>query len=195
MDITATTIAGLYELRLAPREDDRGYFMRTYDCATFAKHGLQTQWLQDNQSKSVCEGTVRGLHFQRPPHAETKFVRVLSGAVFDVAVDLRRDSPTYGRHYATELSETNHRCLYIPQGCAHGFCTLLPNSIVAYKVDHVYTPQAEGGLLWNDPCLAIAWPVVGEPRVMSDKDRAWPRLERLEPISLDCGRSNRCTKP
>ena len=161
----------------------RGYFMRTYDCEIFAKLGLQTQWVQENQSMSVLQGTVRGLHFQRPPYAETKLVRALAGALFDVAVDLRQDSPTFGQHFAVELTAANHCCLYIPRGFAHGFCTLASNTIVAYKVDHAYSPHAEGGLFWNDPNLHIGWPIDNEPSSISDKDRNWPTLDQLTPLS------------
>ncbi len=141
MKIIATPIEGLFVIQLEPRGDHRGYFMRTYDRQIAADHGLQTEWLQENQSLSGTPGTVRGLHFQRPPFAETKLVRALSGALLDVVVDVRRGSATYGQHFAVELTATNHKCLYIPKGFAHGFCTLQPNSILAYKVDQVIRPM------------------------------------------------------
>ncbi len=184
MKIIATPIEGLFVIQLEPRGDHRGYFMRTYDRQIAADHGLQTEWLQENQSLSGTPGTVRGLHFQRPPFAETKLVRALSGALLDVVVDVRRGSATYGQHFAVELTATNHKCLYIPKGFAHGFCTLQPNSILAYKVDQVYTPHAEGGLLWNDPALGIAWPLQGEPSTISEKDTKWPCLAELQPLDV-----------
>ena len=131
---------------------------------------------------SVLQGTVRGLHFQRPPYAETE-----TGAGtrrrFDVAVDLRQDSPTFGEHFAVELTAANHCCLYIPRGFAHGFCTLASNTIVAYKVDHAYSPHAEGGLFWNDPNLHIGWPIDNEPSSISDKHPNRPMLDQLTPLS------------
>lgn len=184
MIVKSTPLAGLFEIQLNARGDDRGYFMRTYDRQIFREHGLQTEWLQENQSLSRVTGTIRGLHFQRPPHAETKLVRALAGCLLDVAVDLRAGSPTYGQHFAIELSADNHRCLYIPKGFAHGFCTLAPNTVIAYKVDHVYSPDAEGGLRWNDPQLGIAWPIDGEPAIISAKDAQWPNLDQLEPLAL-----------
>jgi dTDP-4-dehydrorhamnose 3,5-epimerase len=184
MEFVETPIKGLWEVRLSPRLDERGYFMRTYDVDLFVACGLHTSWVQENQSMSVHAGTVRGLHFQRPPHSETKFVRALAGALLDVAVDLRDGSPTYGQHYAIELTASNGKCLYIPKGFAHGFCTLQPHTIVAYKVDHAYAPQSEGGLRWNDPKLRIAWPIDGEPSTISTKDAQWPSLDQLEPLPI-----------
>jgi dTDP-4-dehydrorhamnose 3,5-epimerase len=184
MEFIETPLDGLWKIKLTAREDDRGYFKRTYDEEVFAKRGLQTQWVQENQSLSVQEGTVRGLHFQRPPHCETKLVRALSGSLLDVVVDLRAGSKTYGMHYSAELSATNRLCLYIPKGFAHGFCTLQPDSILAYKVDHAYTPQAEGGLLWCDPLLQIDWPLSGDPTCISSKDQLWPTLDAVMPLNL-----------
>jgi dTDP-4-dehydrorhamnose 3,5-epimerase len=184
MIIKSTPLAGLFEIHLDFRADDRGYFMRTYDREIFQEHGLQTEWVQENQSLSRIAGTIRGLHFQKPPHAETKLVRALSGRLLDVAVDLRAGSSTYGQHYSIELSAENHRCLYIPKGFAHGFCTMAPDTIIAYKVDHVYSPAAEGGLRWNAPQLGIAWPLQGEPALISLKDSQWLDLEQIEPLRL-----------
>jgi dTDP-4-dehydrorhamnose 3,5-epimerase len=182
MEIVPTKIDGLFEIWLRPREDDRGYFMRTYDQSIFQANGLQTEWVQENQSLSVVTGTLRGLHFQRPPNAETKMVRVLAGSVLDVAVDLRAGSATYGCFHAITLSAANKKCLYIPKGFAHGFYTLESNSIVAYKVDYPYTPVAEGGVRWNDPEIGIPWP--GEPQLRSDKDGMLPMLSELMPLVL-----------
>lgn len=158
--------------------------MRTYDQEIFLRHGLQTQWVQENQSLSVLQGTVRGLHFQRGEAAETKLVRVLSGRVLDVAVDVRDGSSTFGRHVCAELSADNRTALYIPRGFAHGFCTLEPHSIVSYKVDNFYNPDLEGGLLWNDPALEIFWPLSSGPACISEKDKKWPLLENLDTVKL-----------
>jgi len=185
MKIHQTPIAGLFEVQLAAREDDRGYFMRTYDETLFAESGLCMHWVQENQSYSLLEGTVRGLHFQRPPHAETKFVRVLAGSLLDVAVDLRQGSPTYGRHHAVELTAENRRCLYIPRGFAHGFCTTAPCTIIAYKVDNRYASHAEGGLRWDDPVVGVAWPLLGAPTSISAKDASLPLLGAIEPLVID----------
>lgn len=184
MEILETDIEGVFLIRLAAREDERGYFMRTYDREIFLQRGLQTQWVQENQSLSVLQGTLRGLHFQRGEAAETKLVRVLSGSVLDVAVDIREGSPTFGRQVSAELSAENRTALYIPRGFAHGFCTLAPNSVVSYKVDNFYNPGLEGGLLWSDPALEIPWPLTGDPVCISGKDKTWPTLAGLEPVRL-----------
>jgi dTDP-4-dehydrorhamnose 3,5-epimerase len=180
MNLRALRLEGAFELRLDPRRDERGYFMRWYDHETFARAGLPTSWRQGNESRSVL-GVIRGLHFQRPPHAETKLVRAVAGRIHDVFVDLRRGSPSFGQWEAVELSDEAANAVLIPRGFAHGFCTLSETAVVSYLVDNDYAPGAEGGLLWNDPALAIDWPLAGEARV-SAKDRAWPTLDRLEPL-------------
>jgi dTDP-4-dehydrorhamnose 3,5-epimerase len=178
MQITPSALDPVLVVQLAPRGDDRGYFMRTYDEAIFRAQGLQTVWVQENQSLSALAGTLRGLHFQKGEAAETKLVRVLQGRVLDVAVDIRPGLPTFGRHVAVELSADNHRALYIPRGFAHGFLTLEPDSLVAYKVDNFYSPEHESGLRWNDPALGIPWPLAAaEPACLSDKDSQWPLME------------------
>lgn len=182
MNFEPLSIPGVWEITLAPRGDDRGYFMRTYDESLFAERGLSTRWVQENQSLSGEVGIVRGLHFQRGAHAETKLVRVLAGRVLDVIVDVRRDSPTFGSHVAVELSTVRQNALYVPRGFAHGFCVLEAPAIVAYKVDNYYTPAAEGGLLWNDPALGIEWPF--PDAVTSAKDAAWPGIKELVPVDL-----------
>lgn len=192
MEVEPTPLAGLFTVQLAAREDDRGYFMRTYDETVFATFGLGVRWVQENQSFSALAGTVRGLHFQRAPHSETKFVRVLAGSLLDVAVDLRRGSPTYGRYHAVELTAENRRCLYIPRGFAHGFCTTSPRTIIAYKVDNYYASHAEGGLRWNDPTVGIPWPLAGSPASISAKDAALPLLAGIEPLEA-ADRSNKST--
>lgn len=177
MEIRPLQLIGAYEILLKPAIDARGYFVRVYDEGTFQAHGLVSEWKQVNQSLSKRRGTVRGLHFQRPPHAETKLVQAVVGTIFDVIVDLRRSSSTYGRWVAIELSDTNHRMLYVPKGLAHGYCTLTTAALVQYKVDSEYAPQAEGGVRWDDPELNIPWPA--DRAFLSEKDRALPVLSQL----------------
>ncbi|GJD48841.1 dTDP-4-dehydrorhamnose 3,5-epimerase [Methylobacterium crusticola] len=160
--------------------DDRGWFSETYRADLLAEGGIEDAFIQDNQSFSAQTGTVRGLHFQRHPFAQAKLVRVLAGAILDVAVDLRRESPTYGRHVAARLDAGNGHQLYIPIGFAHAFCTLEPDTMVAYKVaGGVYSREHDGNLLWNDPELGIDWPVTAERAVLSDKDKVAPRFAAL----------------
>jgi dTDP-4-dehydrorhamnose 3,5-epimerase len=177
MHIQPLRLPGTYEITLAPRKDDRGYFMRVYDETIFRDHGLQTTWVQENQSRSTRKHTVRGLHFQAPPHAETKLVRVTRGAIFDVFVDLRRQSDTYGQWDAVELTAEKHNMVYIPKGFAHGFCSLTEDVIVIYRVDAYYAPAAEGGLFWQDPDVGIQWPTTDVS--LSEKDSKQPLLRDL----------------
>lgn len=139
-------------------EDARGFFCETYNARAFAQAGIPSIFVQDNHSLSREKGTVRGLHFQRPPRAQEKLIRVAKGRILDVAVDIRQGSPTYGAHVAVELSDADGRQLYVPTGFAHGFCTLVADTEVIYKVTDFWTPDCEDGVLWNDPALAIAWP-------------------------------------
>jgi dTDP-4-dehydrorhamnose 3,5-epimerase len=180
MKLTPRRLAGAFEIACEPRADERGSFMRWYDRDIFARAGLPTEWVQANESSSR-RNVVRGLHFQRAPHAETKLVRAISGAVFDVFVDLRRGSPTYGQWDAVELSAEKRNAVLVPRGFAHGFCART-DAVVSYLVDNAYAPQAEGGLAWDDPQLAIAWPVQGEA-ILSARDRQWPTLAALEPLA------------
>ena len=180
MKILPRRLAGAHEIRFEPRGDARGHFMRWYDREAFERAGLPTAWVQANESASRAN-VVRGLHFQRAPHAETKLVRAVAGEVFDVFVDLRRGSPTYGEWDAVTLSASAHNAVLVPRGFAHGFCVLSGEAVVSYLVDNAYAPDAEGGLAWDDPQLAIAWPLKGAA-IVSDKDRAWPRLAALEPL-------------
>ena len=159
--------------------DPRGVFAETWSRADFAAIGITDDFVQDNWSRSETVGTVRGLHFQRPPRVQAKLVRVLRGAILDVAVDLRRSSPTYGRHVAVTLEQDDGRMLYVPGGFAHGFCTLRPGTEVAYKVSDVYAPACDGGIAWDDPALGIRWPVAPHAAVLSDKDARLPRLADL----------------
>ncbi|MDE7426813.1 MAG: dTDP-4-dehydrorhamnose 3,5-epimerase [Muribaculaceae bacterium] len=150
--------------------DARGYFTETYNHRLFTQLiGKEYNWVQDNQSKS-CRGVIRGLHFQRPPHTQAKLVRVLEGAVLDVAVDLRAGSPTYGSHVAVELTGENHLQLLVPRGFAHGFAVLSPSATFAYKCDNYYTPEAEGGIAFDDPDLNINWPIDTAHAILSEKD-------------------------
>jgi dTDP-4-dehydrorhamnose 3,5-epimerase len=157
-------------------EDARGLFMETYSRSALAAEGITSEFVQDNHSRSNFAGTIRGLHFQVPPFAQAKLVRCSAGRVFDVAVDIRRGSPSYGRHVAVELSAANGRQLFIPAGFAHGLATLEPGTEVQYKVSADYSPTHDAGIFWNDPALAIPWPVDPAAAVLSDKDRKLPTL-------------------
>lgn len=163
---------------ITPRKfgDHRGFFSETYNRRAAAEAGVDLDFVQDNHSRSAEVGTVRGLHFQSPPFAQDKLVRVTRGRILDVAVDLRRSSPTYGRHVAVELSEANWRQLLVPAGFAHGFCTLEPDTEVLYKVTNYYSPEHDHGLAFDDPALGIAWPVDVARAILSDKDRRHPSL-------------------
>jgi dTDP-4-dehydrorhamnose 3,5-epimerase len=161
------------------RADQRGYFAETFNRRDLAEAGIGFDAVQDNQSLSRPVSTLRGLHFQLPPFAQAKLIRVLRGAIFDVAVDIRRGSPTFGRHVAVTLRADGVEQLYIPIGFAHGFCTLEPDTEVFYKVDSYYSEQHDRGLLWNDPDIAIDWPVAPAAAILSDRDRQHPRLKDL----------------
>lgn len=156
-------------------EDARGFFSEVFSVARFEAAGIALPFVQDNQSLSRDAGTIRGLHCQIAPRAQGKLVRCVRGAIFDVAVDARPDSPTYGRHAAAELSVDNWSQLYIPPGFLHGFCTLVPDTEVLYKVTDLWDRASERGVRWDDPALAIPWPVPGGHAVLSDKDRVLPR--------------------
>jgi dTDP-4-dehydrorhamnose 3,5-epimerase len=161
--------------------DERGWFSETYNARRLAEHGIHNIFCQDNQSLTRAPGTLRGLHFQRPPFAQAKLVRCLAGRIFDVAVDIRRGSPTFGRWVGTELSAENGRQLFVPVGYAHGFLTLEPDCMVAYKVDAFYSAECDTGIAWNDPDIAIDWPLDGVPQ-MSPKDAALPPLAALDAV-------------
>jgi len=177
VQITPLRLSGTYQIVLAPQYDERGYFMRVWDEQLSRRHGLTTAWVQENQSLSRRKGIIRGLHFQKPPHAETKLVRVAAGAVLDVFVDLRKGSKTYGQWDSLELSAENHRIAYIPRGFAHGLCTLTGETVVLYKVDARYAPESEGGLRWDDEVLKIDWPA--RDPLVSDKDRRLPSFKEF----------------
>lgn len=166
---------------ITPRrfQDGRGFFLETWSERDLAALGVRERFVQDNHSLSAAAGTIRGMHFQLPPRAQAKLVRVLRGAVLDMVVDLRRGSPTYGRHVCVELSAANAKQVYVPEGFAHGFCTLEPDTEVAYKVTAYYDPGLERGIVWDDPDLALPWPVSADNAVLSEKDRRQPRLRDL----------------
>ena len=160
-------------------EDDRGFFSETFGDARFRAAVADVSFVQDNHSLSRAPGTIRGLHYQAPPMAQGKLVRVVRGAILDVAVDIRHGSPTFGEHVAVELSADNWAQLWVPEGFAHGFCTLAPDTEVVYKVTASYSPDHDFGLAFDDPELAIDWPVPPSAAVLSDKDRRHPRLAEL----------------
>ena len=160
--------------------DDRGYFSETFKAAAFREAGIDGAFVQDNQSHSTTAGTLRGLHLQAPPFAQAKLVRVLRGAIFDVAVDVRTGSPTYGRHVSAVLSAGNFAQIYVPEGFLHGFLTLEPDCTVLYKVGAYYSRESEGGVAWNDPDLAIDWPVPASGVVLSKKDAALPAFRDFQ---------------
>ena len=170
MDATELKLPGLMVLKPRRFSDPRGYFIETYNEKVFAAAGITAKFVQDNQSLSAAKGTVRGLHFQLPPAAQAKLVRVLQGSVYDVAIDLRVGSPTYGQSAAATLTADGGEQIFVPRGFAHGFCTLEPDTVVAYKVDEFYAPASDSGLIWNDPTLAIDWPVAPGDAMLSDKD-------------------------
>jgi dTDP-4-dehydrorhamnose 3,5-epimerase len=160
--------------------DDRGFFSEVWNARTFKDAGLDIEFVQDNHAFSAEIGTVRGLHFQLDPAAQGKLVRVTRGAVLDVAVDIRRGSPTFGQHVAVELSAENWRQLWVPAGFAHGYCTIQPHTELAYKVTDYYSPDHDCGIFWNDPDLKINWPVSAEKAVLSQKDKVLPVLREQQ---------------
>lgn len=169
-----TSLADLKLIEPKVFGDSRGFFVESYSERDFQAAGLCATFVQDNHSYSSQKGVLRGLHYQTQPHTQTKLVRVTRGAVYDVVLDLRKSSPSFGKWEGFELSAENFRMLWIPQGFAHGFCTLSDDVEFFYKNDRFYTPAAEGGILWNDPDLAIAWPLPDSGPVLSDKDTRHP---------------------
>ena len=176
MNIIQTPIEGLLVIEPQVYKDARGYFVETYNEQRYRDAGIDAQFVQDNQSCSSY-GVVRGLHFQRPPYSQAKLVCCTVGRVLDVAVDLRKESPTYGQWFGVELSEENKRQFFIPRGFAHGFSVLSNQAIFTYKCDNLYHPEADGGLLLSDPDLAIDWQIPEELRIVSDKDKRHPLLK------------------
>ena len=179
MQITRTEIEGVLVLHPVRHGDARGFFSEVFRDDALKALGIAAHFVQDNHSFSADSGTVRGLHFQVPPAAQAKLVRVAAGAVLDVAVDLRPHSPSFGRHVAIRLSAAEWNQIFLPEGFAHGFCTLEPDSHVLYKVTRYYSPEQERGLLWNDPALGIAWPIGTDRALLSEKDRNYPPFSDL----------------
>lgn len=175
-DSRPLAIADVVLLTLPRFGDDRGFFSETWSRRAFLEQGIDVDFVQDSHSLSADKGTLRGLHFQKAPHAQAKLVRVVRGRILDVAVDIRRSSPTFGRHVAVELSRDAWQALYIPVGFAHGFCTLEADTEILYKLGDDYAPDAERGIHFADPALAIDWPFPPETMVMSEKDAALPSL-------------------
>ncbi|MFZ5736436.1 MAG: dTDP-4-dehydrorhamnose 3,5-epimerase [Pseudomonadota bacterium] len=179
LTVTPTAIDAVKIITPTAFADSRGVFCETYNRQRFVDHGIALDFVQDNQSISAAAGTIRGLHFQSAPFAQDKLVRVARGRILDVAVDLRRSSPTYGRWVAEELSAEDGKQLLVPVGFAHGFCTLEPDTVVAYKVTNYYSPPNDLGIAWNDPDLAVRWPVTADQAVLSDKDLLLPPFASL----------------
>lgn len=179
MQIVSTEIADVKIITPARHGDARGFFSEIFREDVLERHGIDVRFVQENHSYSAAKGVLRGLHFQTPPTAQAKLVRVAAGAILDVAVDIRLGSPSFGRHVAVELSAEAGNQLFVPEGFAHGFCTLVPDTQVLYKVNRYYSAEHDRGLLWNDPALDIDWPVAEAEAVLSDKDRRQPVLGDL----------------
>lgn len=179
MEVIKTNIEGVVIIEPRIFRDDRGYFFESFSQRDFQEKVCNTVFVQDNESKSSY-GVLRGLHFQKTPYAQSKLVRVIKGAVLDVAVDIRKGSPTFGQHVAVELTEDNHRQFFIPRGFAHGFSVLTDEVIFQYKCDNFYAPQSEGALAWDDPDLEIDWRIPTDKVLLSEKDRHHSRLRDAE---------------
>jgi len=179
MEIRRFDVDGPVEIIPRKIEDERGYFSEIFRLNTFAEHVPGVEFVQDNQSLSVRAGTVRGLHFQIRPAAQGKLVRCLAGRLFDVAVDLRMDSTTYGKWTSVVLTPEENNQLWVPPGFAHGFCTLEPNSIISYRVTDYYSPENDKGVAWNDLAIGVAWPSVADAETLSAKDRMQSSLAEL----------------
>ena len=177
MQVDETAIPAVKIITPKKHGDARGFFSEVYNRQAFEAAGLSLDFVQDNHSFSATVGTLRGLHFQTPPFAQDKLVRVARGKILDVAVDVRRASPTFGKHVAVELSAENWRQLLVPAGFAHGFVTLEPMTEVLYKVTALYSAANDRGVAWDDPDIGVAWPLPSEGPTLSDKDRRWPRLK------------------
>ena len=170
MKIRTLKLAGTFEIQLEPHEDERGFFMRTYDKKIFEEHDIHHDWVQESESFSRHKGTVRGLHFQHPPYAEGKLVRMSSGEGFVVWVDIRKGSPTFGTWDSIVLSAQKKNAVFVPRGFANGLCTLSDNCILLYKIDNYYNPEAQDEILWNDPDIGIIWSLE-KPTIISEKDK------------------------
>ena len=179
MQVIKTPLEGVLVIEPKVFKDSRGFFVETYNEERYMQAGITARFVQDNMSASTY-GVVRGLHFQRPPYTQAKLVSCIEGEVLDVAVDLRKDGPTYGQWYSVLLSAENHRQFFIPRGFAHGFSVLSPTAIFAYKCDNLYHPEADGGLMLNDPTLNIDWQLPEDQMILSDKDKNHPFLKDLD---------------
>jgi dTDP-4-dehydrorhamnose 3,5-epimerase len=175
MIFTETPLTGAYLIDLEKRGDERGFFARAFCEREFASHGLVTHFVQINNSLSARQGTLRGMHYQLTPKAETKAVRCIRGALYDIILDMRDASPTFGQSFGAELTAENHRMMYVPKGFAHGFFTLADETEALYLVDEFYAPESERGIRWDDPRFALRWPA--QPNVISDKDRNFPDFD------------------
>lgn len=178
MNIIETNIEGVIIIEPRLFEDERGYFFESFNQKEFQEKVCKTTFIQDNESKSSY-GVIRGLHFQKPPFAQSKLVRVVKGSVLDVAVDIRKGSTTFGQHVAVELTEDNHRQFFIPRGFAHGFSVLSKEVIFQYKCDNFYAPQSEGAIAWDDPDLGIDWQISIDEILLSEKDKSHPKLAEI----------------
>lgn len=177
IEVVKTEIPGVLIIEPKVFGDDRGYFMESFNAREFTeKTGMKVNFVQDNESKSRY-GVLRGLHFQLPPYTQSKLVRVVKGKVLDVAVDIRKGSPTYGKYVACEMTGENKRQFFVPKGFAHGFCVLSDEAVFQYKCDDFYHPESEGAIAWNDPDIAIKWPVEEEKVILSEKDKHHPNLK------------------
>ena len=179
MQVLETAIADVKLIKPVRHVDSRGFFSEVFKESELRKHAIDIDFVQDNHSLSVSRGVVRGLHFQIAPFAQAKLLRVIAGSVFDVAVDIRGGSPSFGLHAAVVLSATDWNQIFIPEGFAHGYCTLEPNTEVLYKVNAYYSPEHDRGLLWNDAALGITWPVSADEALVSERDRKHPVLSNL----------------
>ena len=187
MVFNKTPLEGVYLIDLEKRGDDRGFFARAFCEREFASHGLVSRFVQVNNSLSAQRGTLRGMHYQLAPRAETKLVRCIRGGLYDVVLDLREGSPTFGKSFGAEITAENRRMMYVPKGFAHGFLTIEPDTEAFYFVDESYSPEHERGVRWNDPKFRIAWPA--EPVVLSDKDRNQRNFDPTWHLSFEAGRA------
>lgn len=180
IEVKKTKIEGVLIIEPKMFGDARGYFLESFNAKEFAeKTGVDETFVQDNESKSKY-GVLRGMHFQLPPFTQSKLVRVVKGRVLDVVVDIRKGSPTYGKYEMCELTEYNHRQFFVPKGMAHGFCVLSEEAIFQYKCDDFYHPEAEGAIAWDDPDIAVSWPIPSEDVILSDKDKHHPFLKNFD---------------
>lgn len=182
VEVHETAIADVLILKPGIHADERGFLSEVFNEASLARAGIQTRFVQENHTLSIGAGTVRGLHFQIPPQPAAKLVRCTRGSALDVAVDLRRGSETYGMHVGQTLSEANWLQMFIPEGFAHGFCTLEPNTEVVYKASAFWDPNLDRGVRWDDPDLAVEWPVTSDDVILSDKDREQPAFRDIQPV-------------